>query len=1707
MTPTGAVPKDDDIPAHRVTADEYFLRIGDCQFVIPPTNIRVIKSSSINTTPGLRQMEPIKTKDGYTTTQINIELFFNGREQINGFEMTAPDGGKYYMDGLRSLVAQFRRLPFLPIINEHLNNIHDIHNVALASMVTQNVPGFPYVFKVGLTLYKMTVTPYINLPDWSYDEIIMYPLFRWYYQQMLKPASSLSKMTLAPVMNFDMGLHAYVLKEDLLRDANNKTSGTETPVTWQEMPIPEDLIITNFTVSMGNVLTPMQLSFSGDPTYQYFGSLDTRVSLTMHTQNKGAIIALDELRATLERYSREYRNRIVTGYAMVYNEILSLFGITYAMIENMAVNTVEGYPGTFEIVLDLISYDKTRRASDVIDPQASGAKLMKIPYLEGKDNKGGTYEDLITKESNAKMNAINDIKLKKFINQIELYPDLELPPLEELAKAVDQINTYRQSKGQEVLPVTSANFKGFEMSVYANPDFYISYPPITSLPANASDLDAVINASKAVQHKQGTTTQSAANAAAAVSTGTQPKPSAIPKAMTVTGNDNGSKIWNFLIDKGVGPRAVAGMMGNFQQESQLSPTAENPSSHAYGIAQWLGSRKTALQIHASSLGLPISSLEAQLSYLWKELTGSESATLSKINSATSIRDAVIIFENGFERGSPAEKVIEKRTEFANSIYAKYANGSVPTTGQEHSVGATMASATKAADEVLAKRLLEGNKLPMKSAITKVVLPKDKAGQDEWLKGDHDPVIDCRNPSDESDLGELIEEMGLDMRLYNQRSTMNRAFPTFLMLMVDEGMWVDGRRLWDNYYAYHMLTSIEITHERSQPVGTAVITMSDVYGALNYTPWHTYNIPDVSVTGVLGYADKAMTSIADGLDGIFHTHMLDDYKRMKFGMLPTINDDIIKDRNSKYAMLRVNPGTRIHLRMGYGSVASLLPVNFNGSIVEIDTGDIITAICQSDGLELANMLGDFAGQANATNSYYDLWGLQLGSHPQGIFFKILKDRDHNLLWSLTNSQTSDDGILMIAAACKRHGMNNAYGIEHFGYLDHADRIDSRDNENAFGVLFNMDGYDLIKNIYSSYYGYEELDWSYTSGNGSAKIGKDNAEPDILLKMTDKSLWDIGQVLADTVPEYICAPHYHGFHSTLFYGMPHYYVKYDYDLLDPNGDYSRENLAELYKPFQQIHIFNSAEDILCNNIKVSSRDLATVVAPSYMFDDDMTCDDKIWADPTIKPELLRVQAIDTQIVQDFFMNDWISKYIFSGGATVVNGLKDAWNYLMEAQGKISAEDVKKASAKLRFKAMKDWNPGRFQARNAGTSYMVRNFRNMYRGELTILGDPSIKPHDSMMLTDFYSKMHGMTDVGRVTHHMGVQTGFMTSIKPDLISTVKGSTRGFLHSTAIKLVGSVVSYTIARKLAMSFISRSSDKIPMSALKGFSGLVGRGMGAVTRASSEAGSALGMASRIRVFVRGLFVASTTAEVAAAPVSMGGTLVAAAIEIAAWTLIDQAFNYIEREFFPESAINIYPLWYKEWPYVAGIDCAKQIIPGFSLDNSSPSSDGEIGSSSSGGLSNTIGGNLSYYPLSKSDCNGSKNEFGPNKNYSSGIHHGLDFGTGVQEDRPIYAHYDGIVESVGLDPSYVYGKHVILKHAKHPRSNRTNYYTLYAHLNSASVAIGNSVKAGQNIGASGQTGNCRGAHLHFECRASSNNDGDCSDAFNPRELLQESTYPA
>lgn len=99
-------------------------------------------------------------------------------------------------------------------------------------------------------------------------------------------------------------------------------------------------------------------------------------------------------------------------------------------------------------------------------------------------------------------------------------------------------------------------------------------------------------------------------------------------------------------------------------------------------------------------------------------------------------------------------------------------------------------------------------------------------------------------------------------------------------------------------------------------------------------------------------------------------------------------------------------------------------------------------------------------------------------------------------------------------------------------------------------------------------------------------------------------------------------------------------------------------------------------------------------------------------------------------------------------------------------------------------------------------------------------------------------------------------------------------------------------------------------------------------------------------------------------------------------------------------------------------------------------------------------------------------YGYRKNPNTGnreFHRGLDIA--VPTGTPVKATHEGTITVAAYD-SY-YGNYVEITNSK-------GYVTKYAHMDSLSVSVGQSVTTGTPLGTTGNTGSSTGSHLHIEC---------------------------
>ncbi|MEG1494759.1 MAG: hypothetical protein RR406_00445 [Bacilli bacterium] len=139
-----------------------------------------------------------------------------------------------------------------------------------------------------------------------------------------------------------------------------------------------------------------------------------------------------------------------------------------------------------------------------------------------------------------------------------------------------------------------------------------------------------------------------------------------------------------------------------------------------------------------------------------------------------------------------------------------------------------------------------------------------------------------------------------------------------------------------------ISEIQVVKSRKIAADTCTITMNNMFNS--YTT-------ESDITTSQQYLDTY--GLRDVFDSIFSPQSYFE-KEKALRLRQTVPDRV-----------KLQPGVRIHVRIGYSGDGSKLPIVFNGKIAEIDAGTVVQIVAQGDGHELTNPLNAF-GEMEVTS---------------------------------------------------------------------------------------------------------------------------------------------------------------------------------------------------------------------------------------------------------------------------------------------------------------------------------------------------------------------------------------------------------------------------------------------------------------------------------------------------------------------------------------------------------------------------------------------------------------------------------------------------------------------------------------------------------------------------------------------------------------------
>lgn len=251
----------------------------------------------------------------------------------------------------------------------------------------------------------------------------------------------------------------------------------------------------------------------------------------------------------------------------------------------------------------------------------------------------------------------------------------------------------------------------------------------------------------------------------------------------------------------------------------------------------------------------------------------------------------------------------------------------------------------------------------------------------------------------------FEMMMKDTQYRNKAGRMVRAFPTYMLWLIDEGGNFAGVKLYDNFYGLSSIQDFSI-HQSEDLLGdTLVLRVSNLYQKLT-NPSEVY--------ASIGSEDNPFKN-ENG------TGLIDlVYNRGRNSISGLSSDlDVIQ-----IGHVRLKPGVRVHMRAGYSANPNALPTIFNGTITTVEEGDLVTITAQSDAVELSGMVNSTNAKGHSGKIDGGLASNLWLSEPRDLMITLLTQGVSTMRQNLA---FTTNGYVF---------SENKYGIRHFGSIMYA-----------------------------------------------------------------------------------------------------------------------------------------------------------------------------------------------------------------------------------------------------------------------------------------------------------------------------------------------------------------------------------------------------------------------------------------------------------------------------------------------------------------------------------------------------------------------------------------------------------------------------------------------------------------------------------------------
>jgi hypothetical protein len=763
-----------------------------------------------------------------------------------------------------------------------------------------------------------------------------------------------------------------------LASANYQFNEWEVPMMRVDLD-PKAVIVNGVSLTLGNNLAKMQLQMQDEPTYQHIGGKDTYMNISMTVFGEKELIKLRKVFEHINGLARLEHSTGVIGFMGIKNIIAGLAGMKYVMPLTYQVDTIPNYPHVYDVRVSFVDFDIFQQQKEKLSSkqQADMVKTFgtkKNPFLRIKQLWGSfnAYPDFPLMVKNSDGETVGTLDPDYYFRSFEMFDDDVIYHLQSEEKKLENFTV--SPKGLDSQSTKSNQARNNKI---------------------INDIkDLIINNDTAAlknyfNERQITLMEASAYVEAAVREFLKGQKSNLLSDFIEEYPEVDGEAVKLSVERTVGSEGI-----KYQTKvGDIKYSADNAIGE---IQKLLGSTQSS---SSNEEFLSINTEELDIHHTITLIPASESVSDDKL-------PAILYHANGYHLGyvgkydnrfyftSDGVQLTKGNSSDSNDGKIEYTPVSIPF-GDTDSPSKSYAARDSNGKEMGAAHITSLGGTGSNLART----------HDPYTKSDPNTSEVTSASSTEGSVAKHWERMLIDTKYRDISGRMIRAFPTYMLWLIDEGGFVSGVKVFDNFYGLQSVIDFSIVQSEDILGDTLMLRVSNMYSKLTTAESSAIFRVDEE------YNDQP-TNAVEGIESVLDRVL----NRARFAAAHMQNDYIVDINN-----IRLKPGVRVHLRGGYGSNPNALQTLFNGVITQVENGEIVTITAQSDAIELSPIV-------NSTNKKGDS-----GKIDGGINTGFWLSEPRDLMVRLLSMGTSRFREGFAHATRGRVFSENKFGIRHFGTI--------------------------------------------------------------------------------------------------------------------------------------------------------------------------------------------------------------------------------------------------------------------------------------------------------------------------------------------------------------------------------------------------------------------------------------------------------------------------------------------------------------------------------------------------------------------------------------------------------------------------------------------------------------------------------------------------